>query len=829
MKRLKKERYNLDSDDEEDQLTHGGVSLGDAIDFAGEDIMSDDEEDHKRAMSNADIAAMNFGGGALAPNEGEEGGEERTRTRKEIMEEVIAKSKKFKAERQKAAQEDEAAVSKLDEDWSTIKNLVKHRSNKGYKKEEDQKEKEAQERFEAQAAALRRGGTAALKSIKSTQKLVDDFDEAAKALAFDAKAKPTDRKKTEEEVAAAEAERLTQLEIERQRRMRGEDAEEAAPVKRSEDPTRRRTDDDLEDDFDLGLETDVALDGEGGGTGAELEEAEKELYEDEEDEEDDEEEGEGEEGAAATEHFPREGEDCESSEGEGEDDGEDDSEAEEDEVGGEALEEDDDLEEEEEDDDEGEILEPQEEALEDDKTPLAEQLAAGGELPYTYRMPGSYADFAELIADLTEEQQATVIRRIIVCHSVKIKAENRAKSERFYAMLVKHLRVSALQDPIPIGIINTITKELFALSPTLDDGVPPVYQKRLAIMDDTLTRSLATGADGAQLASKWPSRGDLFFFQLTGTVFPVTDHRHTVVTPMLVFMARTLSHCPVFTMGDILAGAFTSSLLTGFLKASERFCPEVWPFLLGLLDAGTGPADATVLPRFHPIRGALKPSKSPCNLKPKKVSMSQVGLTDTEQPNDDQTKVSVAALLLKLIEAQLDACAKLQSAPELATMTLQTLANAKSRLPKHVQAVCEAVSAKAVAVRDDGVGSRKPLEWQTPKPKSIRLMNPRFDEHFNPDRSSDPVKERAEEKKSKQRMKREVKHAKRELHQDSVALAEVRDRKRGLRDTVQQAKMHKHLAELEAQQNNFKETGGIMNDKGKDKPKPQRAGMKGKK
>ena len=101
-------------------------------------------------------------------------------------------------------------------------------------------------------------------------------------------------------------------------------------------------------------------------------------------------------------------------------------------------------------------------------------------------------------------------------------------------------------------------------------------------------------------------------------------------------------------------------------------------------------------------------------------------------------------------------------------------------------------------------------------------MNPRFDEHFNPDRSSDPVKERAEEKKAKQRIKREVKHAKRELHQDSLALAEVRERKRALKDSVKQAKMHKHLAELEAQQNNFKETGGIMNDKGAGKPKPGR-------
>ena len=42
-----------------------------------------------------------------------------------------AKSKKFKAERKKAAEEDEAAISKLDDDWAAIRNLVKDRSAKG--------------------------------------------------------------------------------------------------------------------------------------------------------------------------------------------------------------------------------------------------------------------------------------------------------------------------------------------------------------------------------------------------------------------------------------------------------------------------------------------------------------------------------------------------------------------------------------------------------------------------------------------------------------------------------------------------------------------------
>ena len=46
-------------------------------------------------------------------------------------------------------------------------------------------------------------------------------------------------------------------------------------------------------------------------------------------------------------------------------------------------------------------------------------------------------------------------------------------------MLVKHLRVTALEDEVPFLLINAITKELFALAPVLDEAVPPIFQKRL--------------------------------------------------------------------------------------------------------------------------------------------------------------------------------------------------------------------------------------------------------------------------------------------------------------------------------------------------------------
>lgn len=74
---------------------------------------------------------MNFGGGLFsrkAPSSGpgadedDQGEEEgaRHRTKKEIMEEVIAKSKMFKAIKQQQKEEDEIVTDKLDESFTEL-------------------------------------------------------------------------------------------------------------------------------------------------------------------------------------------------------------------------------------------------------------------------------------------------------------------------------------------------------------------------------------------------------------------------------------------------------------------------------------------------------------------------------------------------------------------------------------------------------------------------------------------------------------------------------------------------------------------------------------
>ena len=101
------------------------------------------------------------------------------------------------------------------------------------------------------------------KEDKKEGKTDGDYDQFVRSLAFDRRAKPKDRTKTEEEVAKEEAEKLRDAEIARLKRMRGEEDDdeddEGGVRKRKRSKGGRAPEaDDLDDDYEDGYEDDDA-------------------------------------------------------------------------------------------------------------------------------------------------------------------------------------------------------------------------------------------------------------------------------------------------------------------------------------------------------------------------------------------------------------------------------------------------------------------------------------------------------------------------------------------------------------------------------------------
>ncbi|XP_052497695.1 nucleolar protein 14 [Budorcas taxicolor] len=210
----KKSIYNLNEDEE---LTHYGQSLADIEKH--NDIVDSDSDAEDRGTLSAELTATHFGGGGgplpgkAAQQPGE--GEEPPKSRRELIEELIARSKQEKRERQAQREDALELTEKLDQDWKEIQALLARKTPKSESGGGKEKPKP------------------------------DAYDVMVRELGFEMKAQPSSRMKTEEELAREEQERLSRLEAERLRRMLGR--EEDAHSKRP----KHLSADDLHDGFVL--------------------------------------------------------------------------------------------------------------------------------------------------------------------------------------------------------------------------------------------------------------------------------------------------------------------------------------------------------------------------------------------------------------------------------------------------------------------------------------------------------------------------------------------------------------------------------------------------
>ncbi|ETE61471.1 Nucleolar protein 14, partial [Ophiophagus hannah] len=176
----KKNVYNLN---EEEDLTHYGHSLADIEKL--NDIVDSDSDAEEKGMLSEELTASHFGGllSKKKPTEQQNEGGQNPKSRKELVEELIAKSKLEKKERQAQRENTLELTEKLNNDWKEIQALLLQRSSKSETPSEVQEKPKP-----------------------------DEYDVLVRELGFEMKTQPSDRMKTEEELAKEEQEKLQQLE-----------------------------------------------------------------------------------------------------------------------------------------------------------------------------------------------------------------------------------------------------------------------------------------------------------------------------------------------------------------------------------------------------------------------------------------------------------------------------------------------------------------------------------------------------------------------------------------------------------------------------------------
>ncbi|KAI1293188.1 nucleolar complex protein 14 [Mortierella claussenii] len=816
--------FNLE---EEADLTHYGQSLAGLDDFDEAELgYSDGDDDDNRGKISGDIVShSHFGGFDEAPTETHEDG--RPKSKAEVMKEVIAKSKFHKHERQKEKEEIDDITKELDDELEDIRGLLGF-SDPAAEERRPKRAPLPSQRSSA-ARALDRMADEEKERLKADKEsgildkdFDDNYDKHIRELAFDRRAKPQDRLKTEEEIAQEEVEKLEKAEKARKRRMEGLPAEENEDEQGGYKKKRKAAPaaDDLDDDFALDESDEFGL-GAGINAGeeefrgvkpgrmpskkrrtAKVDQSDSEAEEDEQDEE--------------------EGSEGEGSEGEGEDDEDDDDEEEGDEDGEDSEEDFSDLDMEMErpsskagakDEDEDDMNDMSSagskktsKAEKKAKVPSVDAATAAAELPYTFPCPTSLPHFLSIIDNIALKDVPTVVHRIRALYHPKLSPQNKAKMQIFYPVLLDYVfQISASEAKFPAAELNTLVRHIYAMTSQLGDHATECILAFLEAFETELVKDLASDSK-----SGFPLTDKLIFLRILGQIYSTSDFQHQVITPAQFLMSQYLGQCQVATVKDLASGLMLCNLFLDYQKLSKRAVPEAINFLSSslvyLAPKGTFTEDVESLPGLFPIQEVDKTQLQMTTKGLKAVDVERLSI-DLFKMKDSALEKNIyrvsamsaaADLLMKyaLLYASTSAFKEMFEGPIKVLETLSTNSHFSSSLKTRLSSSLDRIQ----KLDSFSADTRAPLQLQAHKPVPIASYVPRFEEGYSLDKHYDPDVERAQAHKLQTQYKKEKKGAIRELRKDAQFVAREKLRVQREKDSEYSAKIKGIMSGLEADQ-----------------------------
>lgn len=83
--------------------------------------------------------------------------------------------------------------------------------------------------------------------------------------------------------------------------------------------------------------------------------------------------------------------------------------------------------------------------------------------------------------------------------------------------------------------------------------------------------------------SGWPGNRGILLLRLFLVLFPASDRRHAVCTPLALLLGYLLSSCPLRQPRDIATALLLAGMLQGMAAEGKRYAPEVTPLCEALL------------------------------------------------------------------------------------------------------------------------------------------------------------------------------------------------------------------------------------------------------
>ncbi|CAG9794661.1 unnamed protein product [Diatraea saccharalis] len=827
----KKNIYNL-ADDE--IWTHRGQTLEQIEKFDDPRSSDEEDEDGKKfgGLDDDFVSEGHFGGGTLPKTEFKDG----TKSHKDLVEQLIAESKKRKAEKQEEKEKILDLTEKLDSEWKDLQPVV-------FKKARVEEKKES----------------IIDKLLSQAEKKNEDYDKMMRELKFEKRGTPSDGLKSSEKEAKEEKERLEKLEKERDMRML-DDGETLLSKSKPSTP-KHRSADDLDDNFELDDEQQFMLaydkdgkplvpekvlkdysvpnakpkfndgisdtssddeasnsdqdDEENDNDGEDSREVDMEQKKESSDESETNSEGSTNEKEKVKSKFDKDLEsqyqkykndmenkiserldsDIKQNNQQRSDDktndkvcSSDDSENDEDDDGEsiKSVNNDD-------TDDFKDLKESEEESDNDtdeevDKQKISSffefELAEGDNLK-------------ELLTGKTPSQQSAALQRLIKSYDPGLAENNKELLSRLFAHMLQYINdiFTDLKDEGEIIkaflIFDKLAPYFYDLAQTNKVSTKKYIVELLKEKHNIYVKR----------KKRVPDLDTLIFFKLVSLLYPTSDYRHPVTTPSLMFMSEILAHCKFNCPYSISRGLFITSLVLEYTVLSKRLVPTAVNFIRGILYLCANVSilnPIEVVPPFRLHRDAkLLNLEEDCSKMEVLNKMAAKDLALNEIDND--FKIRCLNTSVDILKEFFDYFNELEAQkclfdPHVALMGRIDL----DLYPKKVASKIAGTIKYMKEIFE--VKTFTPLTSEKKQIKMLRLYEPDIKEVFTSSKSSKSSSENAERAWLQTKYKKEMKGALREIRRDKAYIASVKIKQKLQSDKVRKDKVKQIYKEASIQQ-----------------------------
>ncbi|XP_052860180.1 nucleolar protein 14 homolog [Anopheles cruzii] len=422
------------------------------------------------------------------------------------------------------------------------------------------------------------------------------------------------------------------------------------------------------------------------------------------------------------------------------------------------------------------------------------------EIPQFLEFPKQYEEFVELLANRSVEHGAAIVGKLVEkCNQNH--PTSKANRRLLFVYLLQQLtdRFRVAKEP---SLANDF-KAVHLLTPHLYD---------LAVKDPIDTGHIFLEViqekheEYRTSPRRYPALSTLVMLKLVPLLYSASDARHTIVTPVLVFVSEILTRCYVRNRRDLTRGLFLVTVVLECVEQSKRFLSAAHDFL------------NNVLLLARPEREPQAQKRSTFRVAPHSLAFASVSRSDRNGAGGqllaedfmhteitEEFKARAVASTVGMISAictQLDQCVAIQTIAGHFKPHLETL----SRVSAAPEVVKNAVHTALKKVTGLVLRPCQYLVQAEKKPKVLRLLEPKiapvYDDIRRRPKTNASVRE--QRKKMQQKVKRASRSAARELRLDNEYISKLQMKRRMESDRERKEKVRRIFGDATRQQGELK-------------------------